>query len=404
MKRRTIRVPKFSGIYRIEVLDEKTNRWKEPSRGSKFQAVISYKESDGARKQKKCSFNSFTEAKEFRNNHSSVQSLILEQSQPAPESMKFHELVARWQKGHLPNLERSTQSRYRSYLKHFSFFRDMEIENIGPDQIDQWLCAVKSKEYLQNSNPTRCDYSHEFSVLKGLLKYYRERVNRSYTLPFLEAHKKALRVRDKLKIKKDMSLIEVSAFLKQLKQDLEGSDWQAIYYLAILQYAIYGRTQEAAALHVEDFDLNENTVVVNKRVVWTRAAGERPFIQNGLKAGASKIIPLSQLAKSAFKSWKLLSGVRSGPLFLIKGQLPSYRQIEKRYNNAFERAGLQKRGTYILRHASLTEVYESSKDILATREMAGHTDLKSTQRYTKVRAEALRGVQNKMDEKIDQLI
>jgi len=65
---------------------------------------------------------------------------------------------------------------------------------------------------------------------------------------------------------------------------------------------------------------------------------------------------------------------------------------------------LQIKKYYILRHASLTEFYDSCKDLLVTAKVAGHGSIKSTARYAKARDERVTQTQIQMDKKLSSLI
>ena len=135
-----------------------------------------------------------------------------------------------------------------------------------------------------------------------------------------------------------------------------------------MQYGTYCRVQEAAALHFEDFDLSRNRLTINKKVLWPRARGHNTQIVSGSKANGGKEIPLGAFTAKVFKEWILKSGIRSGPLFLMEGSILEYRQIEYRYTQSLKRMGSRFSATHILRHASLTEFYDTSKDLLLTAE------------------------------------
>jgi integrase len=94
------------------------------------------------------------------------------------------------------------------------------------------------------------------------------------------------------------------------------------------------------------------------------------------------------------------SGVRSGLLFHDRGEVVTYRQIAHRYDQALAKAGLPFRGTHLIRHASLSEHYDTCKDILATAKVAGHSDLRATERYAKARDERVIETQRQMDQKL----
>jgi integrase len=196
---------------------------------------------------------------------------------------------------------------------------------------------------------------------------------------------------------------QMQKFLSALHAEVLGTEYEAIYYLAMMQYLIYGRVQEAAALHFESFDFEGNKIHVDKKVQWIRKAGMKNRIVDGSKSNGGKVIDMSAHAARLFREWTLKSGVRAGPLFLIKGAIIPYRSIEYRYSKALKRAGLPFKATHILRHAALTEYYEGCKDLLATARMAGHSDLGSTERYTKNRNETLAKNQRFMDEKLSSL-
>jgi len=49
-----------------------------------------------------------------------------------------------------------------------------------------------------------------------------------------------------------------------------------------MQYAIYGRVQEAAALYVEDFDLVNNRLEIKRKVQWLRFIGYEDSDRRGL--------------------------------------------------------------------------------------------------------------------------
>jgi integrase len=98
------------------------------------------------------------------------------------------------------------------------------------------------------------------------------------------------------------------------------------------------------------------------------------------------------------------SGVRSGLLFRYQGQIVTYRQIAFRYDQALSAAGLPYTGTHLIRHASLSEHYDTCRDILATAKVAGHSDLRATERYAKARDERVIQTQRQMDEKLKSVL
>ena len=79
-----------------------------------------------------------------------------------------------------------------------------------------------------------------------------------------------LKVKEKGAVRNDLSVEPFHSFLSELKLVCMGNKWEAIYYVAIMQYAIYSRVQEPAALYVEDFDLINDQLEIkrNAQLLW----------------------------------------------------------------------------------------------------------------------------------------
>lgn len=394
-KRKYEVIPRSEGIYRILNYDEKNKKWVEPLRGAKFAAVQYVVTHDGRRCKTRPHFQTFVEAKLFR----SKGELEQQENKPEVSKMLFRELIGEWREKWLPHKAISTQIRYRSYLQHFRYFSDMEVGQIQPTDIDGWVSLLKSPEYLNQFHSTRCGYRHEYSLLRQIFGFYASRYDRNFRLPFLSEHRKMLKVREKVKLKKDLSIKEFESFMKSLSERVFGTDLEVVFYLALMQYGIFGRLQDVAALHYEDFNLQRGEVSITRKVVWPRAKGYEPFLESGSKVGSGRTIPLSDLARRVFREWTLKQGIRSGLLFSYKGSLLTYRQIEHHYTEALKLAGLPFSATHILRHASLTEFYDTSKDLLQTQRVAGHTSVRTTEKYAKVRDERVFESQREMDKK-----
>lgn len=397
-KRKEVRT-QYPDIFKIQVLSE-SGKWLEPKRGKKFKARRYLKLSNGSLNRIKRSFETLAEAKAFR------QGTLIEEKTPSPissntEEMTFNELLVSWKTNWLPTVDISTQLRYMKYPKHFGFFSKMKVIDIQPAHIDAWIAHVKNPEYLAGCHSTRTSYEYEFKALRAILNYYSSRCNRNYRLPFLRDHFKMLKVREKPIVKKDLTIEQLSLFLKELKSLCWETKWEPIYYLGVMQYAIYGRIQDAAALYAEDFDLVNNRLEIKRKVQWLRVKGYESRITAGSKSNGGKVFnPIPDLALQVFREWKLRSGVRSGLLFQIDGKIIEYRQIQYKYDQALKRAKLPFSATHILRHASLVEAYTSCTNILAVQRLAGHKSLRATERYAKARDEQVSEVQRKMDEKL----
>jgi integrase len=391
-------------IFKILVLSPTSGKWVEPERGKKFKARRYETRPDGSLERIKRSFETLGEAKAFRLG-AQVPERVVQSSAPKetvdPDAMTFGQLIEKWSKSWLPTKNLSTQFKYQGYLNHFQFFWSKPVEGIDPDCIDQWITHVTRPEYLKGCHSTRCNYVHEMGCLKTILNYYSTRVNRNYRLPFLRDHLGMTKVKEKPTIKKDLTVVQFQAFMERLKVSCQGTKWESIYYLALMQYALYARIQSAAALHIEDFDLANDRLEMIRKVQWLRKKGVQDRVVPGSKTDGGKIFsPIPQLAAQVFQEWKTRSGVRSGLLFQVDGKLIAYRTIQNKYDRALKAAGLPFTATHLLRHAALVEAYNVCRDMLAVQKLANHRDLSSTQKYAKVRDKEIEATQRQMDKRI----
>lgn len=353
----------YPDIFKILILNLETGKWVEPVRGKKFTARRYHVKANGSKTRVRKNFETLAEAKAFRSGATDEPeiksvSAVTHLGGSSSDAMTFDQLVENWKTNWLPTVDLATQLRYRKYLKHFDYFSKMKVADIEPIHIDGWISFMKRPEYLESCHSTRCSYEHEFKVLRAILNYYSSRCNRSYRLPFLKDHRKMLKVKEVLVIKKDLTIEQFKSFVEELRKSCWGTKWESIFYLALMQYAIYGRIQEAAALHVEDFDLVNNRLEIKRKVQWLRVKGYKDRIVDGAKANGGKIFnPIPELAVQVLNEWKLRSGIRSGRMFSIDGELIKYRQIQHRYDLALKRASLPFSATHVLRHAALSEAY-----------------------------------------------
>ena len=86
-------------------------------------------------------------------------------------------------------------------------------------------------------------------------------------------------------------------------------------------------------------------------------------------------------------------------LFLGRGNAHiSGRQVQKIVNAAAMRAGINKKVTpHTMRHSFATHLLEAGTDIRKIQELLGHSNLQTTQIYTKVSTEELKKIKSPLD-------
>lgn len=147
---------------------------------------------------------------------------------------------------------------------------------------------------------------------------------------------------------------------------------------------IYGsglRVSESIALMVNDLDFNENMGIV----------------RSGKGKKDRNIIIPRQLAEE-LRSYLNQRKGNSPYLFGIRDRHLSKRQAQKIVSNAAKRAEIKKRVfCHALRSSFATHLLESGTDIRIIQELLGHSNLSTTQKYTKVSNEQLKKVKSPLD-------
>jgi len=121
------------------------------------------------------------------------------------------------------------------------------------------------------------------------------------------------------------------------------------------------------------------------------------------KGSKERIIPLGRKASEAVNKYlsktrpKLLKGKNDSHLFLsrlgIKVSRQSYWKMIKKYAGI---AGIKKEiKPHTLRHSFATHLLERGADLRSVQEMLGHADISTTQLYTHINRERLKGIHKK---------
>jgi integrase len=368
--------------------NEKKQRWVE-SKGKKFEAKKTIDTPMGRR----------TVTERFRTMpevNAWLQNTVIK-NVSKKRGVLFKESVANWKEKAAPHIFISTREKLFSRLKLVEkYFGEMETNKIDASAIDEFLAHVKKPSQLMMQKSTRASFKEEIQALKKVLVHHSSRVDKTYRLPFVSEHRSMAKLREKKKkVKKDLSLDQQRAFCKALQEDVWDTKLEAIYFIAEIQYSEAARVQEIVPLEVEDIDFIAGKILKNKRVIWLRERGSKPFVESGLK-NISEHTGYSQYSIQKVREWMMRSGVRTGPLF----PLFTYRQICSRFDKALKKAGIPFSGTHLLRHAGGSEHFELGGNIKATQEKLGHRDIRSTQRYVDARAHVKNEIQARMDERL----
>ena len=135
------------------------------------------------------------------------------------------------------------------------------------------------------------------------------------------------------------------------------------------------------ALEWTDVDFRRRQVTV-QRSDWkgkvTATKGDRP-----------RVVPMTSRLESALKAHKHLRGPRV--LCLQDGSPLTQKIVRNLSRRSAERAGLAKQGVHILRHTFCSHLAMRGAPVRAIQELAGHSNLSTTQRYMHLSPAAIEG-------------
>lgn len=141
------------------------------------------------------------------------------------------------------------------------------------------------------------------------------------------------------------------------------------------------RLSELANIKIKDIDFDNKSIIING------------------KGGKERVVYLTDTLINILKNYLRTRKVLNCDDYLFitdKNTKLSRRSIEDICQHAFELAGINGHGytTHSLRHSAATYIYKSTKDILAVKELLGHTSLAATMIYTHVENEDLKKAVN----------
>lgn len=167
---------------------------------------------------------------------------------------------------------------------------------------------------------------------------------------------------------------------EEVKRLLESTSNSKSRLILMTLYSSGLRVSECCGLKVNDLELEQ-------KIGWVR---------NG-KGGKDRLFILPEGIIEGLRSF--IGSKSTEHLFTNKaGNALSARNIQKIVANAAKRAGINKSvSPHTLRHSFATHLLESGESIRKIQELLGHSNLQTTQIYTKVSTEELRKVKSPLD-------
>lgn len=136
--------------------------------------------------------------------------------------------------------------------------------------------------------------------------------------------------------------------------------------------------------------------IINLRTESLELDGGYGWVRKG-KGGKDRLFIVGSLGKE-LKKYIEENNLQGKPIFSGRSDRLSKRSVQKIVSNAAERAEINKRiSPHTLRHSFATHLLEDGVDIRKIQELLGHSDLSTTQIYTKISTKNLKEVKSPLD-------
>lgn len=250
-----------------------------------------------------------------------------------------------------------TIKEYISYNDSFEKFTGgKDSANVTEDDVKAFLASLMERGYSPAS----------LALVVASLKFFYHDLLKKHVL-------------DDIKTPKKEKKVPVVLTKDEVKRLISAAGSKKSALILKMLYSSGLRLSECVNLKVNDLEIDEKMGWVRKG----KGSKDRLFILS-----ESLIKDLGPYLKKHSSEW-LFPG--------LEGKL-SPRAIQKTVSNAAKAAGIKKKvSPHTLRHSFATHLLESGVDIRKIQELLGHSDLSTTQIYTKVSAEELKKVKSPLD-------
>lgn len=258
----------------------------------------------------------------------------------------------------LKNYTGSTKKNYSSIIKEFLF----QLSNIpngdSISEVKQYILYLKDVKKLA---------PRTINLASAALSFFYEKVLGSRIMT-----EKIPRMKTGRKLPPVYSAQEVGKILSALSN---------IKHRLILMFA-YGcglRLNEIRHLKIQNFDFDRSLITIRHA-----------------KGNKERIVMIDNKITAVLKNYLKIG---AGKIWLFEGQTPgkmiSAKTISLIFNNACQKAGVEKKGgIHSLRHSFATHLLEQGTDLRFIQELLGHSSSRTTEIYTHVSKHAISRIQS----------
>lgn len=254
-----------------------------------------------------------------------------------------------------------TISTYGMYMTLFSEFSKKELLNITSEDVIDYLAFLKSEKKLENSTLNL--------ILSAIKHFFNVFLKRELDL--------------NIKLPKKANKIPVVLTSSEIIKLIESIDMKRNRLIVGFIYSTGVRVSECMSMKIKELDFEEYTGKV--------VSG---------KGNKDRIIILSKKWVKDYKEYLANRKIDSEYLFCGKNGKPlSVDTVQKFLKKASEKAGIKKNvSPHTLRHSFATSLLENDVNIRYIQQLLGHSNLNTTQIYTKVNTNKLKVIKNPLDQ------
>ena len=248
----------------------------------------------------------------------------------------------------------ATSKMYVLYNKQFLQRTNLEPKDVTLEDIKEYLAEKMTDENLS---------AKSIGLIKAaLLFYYNEMLDKKFEIKTP-------------KIKKSTPVVMTKEEILKIFKAIKNPQHKLILQL---YYSSGLRLSEAVNLKVKDFEFEEN-------ILW---------IRNG-KGGKDRMTILSEKLSKELKNFCQYKDIQDFVFLNKRGEPLGVRSVQKILEKVKIETGIKKDiHIHTLRHSFATHLLEAGVDIRKIQELLGHSDLSTTQIYTKVSNEELKKVKS----------